>query len=356
MFALPAPIKEMIRSSLVLFLSFLFVAATTAQAQTLTIGTVQACAAPEVLIPVTGADLQNVGSFTLFIAFDSTLLTYLSLENIDPQLSGVVYSLNQDPFQLAIVWSKVNPAVFQQQKLFDIRFSYRRETTPVTFKQNCEVSNTQLQILPVTFIDGSVVSIIPKVTKQPEDTAVKPWTPATFSINATNAQEYLWKESSNNGQTWTELSETQVYQGTHTNRLTIAWVDPAHNKYRYMCTLNTQNCTVTTMQATVSVDSVLPVPDHAAANDFLLQNKPNPVNGFTIIGYTLPSAGSVTLEILDLCGKIIALPVRETQTAGLHSLRFDASGLNAGLYFYRLTFNNGTSGFTASRKMTKQNN
>jgi len=347
----------MIRSSFALFLSLLFVAATTAQAQTLTIGTVQACAAQEVLLPVTGADLQNVGSLTLFIAFDSTLLTYLSLENIDPQLNGIVYSLNQDPFQLAIVWSKVIPAEFQHQKLFDIRFLLHEESTAVTFKSNCEVSNTQLQILPVTFIDGSFVSnVTPKVTKQPEDTAVKPWTPATFSINATNAQEYLWKESSNNGQTWTELSETQVYQGTHTNRLTIAWVDPAHNKYRYMCTLNTQNCTAATMQAIVSVDSVLTVPDPASANDFLLQNKPNPVNGFTIIGYTLPSSGSVTLEILDLCGKICAVPVGETQAAGPHSIRFDASGLNAGLYFYRLTFNNGTSGFTASRKMIKQNN
>ena len=110
---LPTSVKVMKRAAILLFFSLLFGVAPTAKAQTLTIGSVKASAAPEVVLPVTGANLVSIGSITLFITFDSTLISYLSIENIDPQLNGLYYSLNTSPFQLAIVWSSVNPVEFQ---------------------------------------------------------------------------------------------------------------------------------------------------------------------------------------------------------------------------------------------------
>jgi hypothetical protein len=353
MHTLPASMKKLTRTSLVFVLSVFFAAAAAAQAPSLTLGSVQACAAQEVLVPVTGANLQDVGALTLYITFDSARIDYLSLENIDEQLTGINYSLNPEPFQLAIVWSKINPAQFLQKKLFDIRFAFHGESSPVTFKANCEISNSQLTVLPVNYISGSVASAVPSITLQPRDTAVRVWASAAFRTQATNTQEYLWQQSKDNGQAWTDLSDDPVYQGTRTGQLTLNYVYPAFDNYRYRCILTSQGCTTNTSQATLTVDSVSSVQETADSKDFLLQNKPNPVSGFTQIEYTLPENGEVSVQILDLCGHVIAGPVGEKQATGRHSIRFDASALQPGIYFYCLKFRNDHRGYTASRKMIK---
>ncbi|MEI7898319.1 MAG: T9SS type A sorting domain-containing protein [bacterium] len=353
MFTLPASVNTMKRAAFVSFLLLLSVVTSTAQAQSLTIGSVDACAAPEVLVPVTGTNLVNIGAITLFITFDSTRLSYKAVENIDPQLNGIVYTLNTTPFQLAIVWTNTNPISFQQKKLFDVRFTFKGQSSPVTFKAGCEISNSQLQILPVNYIGGSVASLVPQVTRQPKDTVVRMWALANFSTTATNAQNYLWKQSSDNGLTWNELSDNEIYQGTRTGQLTLSWAPPTYNKYRYMCSLNLQNCTAITQQATLTVDTLASVPVHATAKDFLLMNQPNPVTGYTTIIYTLPSEGGVSLEILDLCGNIVAQPVTEFQAKGLHHIIYNATGLKTGFYFYRLNFTGGNASVMASGKMIK---
>ena len=243
-----------------------------------------------------------------------------------------------------------------QKKLFDIRFTYNGDESLLTFNTNCEISNNQLQILPVNYISGSVNSSIPQITLQPKDTTVNSWAFASFITQATNVSDYLWKVSRDNGQTWSVLGDNNIYQGTRTNRLTLAYAPPSYNENRYMCILNGQNCTTATLQAILIVDTLASVKGNAAANDFLLKNVPNPVNGFTIIEYTLHDAGNVVLEIMDMSGRIIEQPVNETQEQGKHYYRFEASGLTPGLYFYNVNFRNEHSGFTSSRRMIKQNN
>jgi hypothetical protein len=122
-----------------------------------------------------------------------------------------------------------------------------------------------------------------------------------------------------------------------------------------MCTLTANNCATHTTQATLTIDSVSSVQGLASAKDLFLQNNPNPVNTFTTIEYTLPEPGGITLEILDLCGHVISQPVMEVQASGRHSIVYDASALQPGLYFYCLKFKSETRNFSTSRKMIKIN-
>lgn len=70
----------------------------------------------------------------------------------------------------------------------------------------------------------------------------------------------------------------------------------------------------------------------------LFQNYPNPFNPSTTISYDLPRAERVRLEVFDLLGRRVAILVDEFQNAGSPPpVRFDASRLSAGVYFYRLT-------------------
>jgi glucuronoarabinoxylan endo-1,4-beta-xylanase len=68
----------------------------------------------------------------------------------------------------------------------------------------------------------------------------------------------------------------------------------------------------------------------------LEQNYPNPFNPATTIAFQVPVASHVTLKIYDLLGKEIATLVDEQKSPGKHQAHFDAAGLSAGVYFYRL--------------------
>ena len=72
----------------------------------------------------------------------------------------------------------------------------------------------------------------------------------------------------------------------------------------------------------------------------LQQNYPNPFNPSTIIRYNLAAESDVQLDVFDTLGRRVATLVEGTKSAGAHTVNFDASGLNSGIYFYRLRAQN----------------
>lgn len=79
----------------------------------------------------------------------------------------------------------------------------------------------------------------------------------------------------------------------------------------------------------------------------LFQNYPNPFNPITNIRYNLPKESFVTLKIYNSLGQEIATLVEEQQLAGSYELKFAASNLASGMYFYKLEAN----GVSLTRKM-----
>jgi hypothetical protein len=79
----------------------------------------------------------------------------------------------------------------------------------------------------------------------------------------------------------------------------------------------------------------------------LAQNYPNPFNPTTTIQYSLMKPGLVTLTIFDVLGRKVATLVNQTESAGLHSVNFDASRFSSGVYFYRID----AGSFTNVKKM-----
>ncbi len=82
--------------------------------------------------------------------------------------------------------------------------------------------------------------------------------------------------------------------------------------------------------------------------DYVLkQNYPNPFNPETVIEYSVPEQGHITLKVLDGIGKEVANLVNESKMPGNYNVKFNASNLSSGIYFYVLK----TGGFTESKKM-----
>jgi hypothetical protein len=81
----------------------------------------------------------------------------------------------------------------------------------------------------------------------------------------------------------------------------------------------------------------------------LEQNYPNPFNPSTIISYSLPEAGDVSLVVTNVFGQNVRTLVEERKQAGTYEVTFDGSELPSGVYVYTMTAN----GKTLSRKMTQ---
>jgi hypothetical protein len=69
-------------------------------------------------------------------------------------------------------------------------------------------------------------------------------------------------------------------------------------------------------------------------NSFImLSNYPNPFNPRTVIRYTIPGHGRVTLSIFNRVGQLVTTLLDENQNAGTYETIFNASGLASGVYF-----------------------
>ncbi len=77
------------------------------------------------------------------------------------------------------------------------------------------------------------------------------------------------------------------------------------------------------------------------------QNFPNPFNPSTIISFSIPQRENVSLDIYNLLGQKVTSVVNKEMESGRYDIKFNASNLSAGIYFYILRAGN----FVSTRKM-----
>ena len=79
----------------------------------------------------------------------------------------------------------------------------------------------------------------------------------------------------------------------------------------------------------------------------LEQNYPNPFNPTTLISYSVPERGNVSLVVYDLLGRQVASLVNEVKEPGSYKVNFNASNLPSGIYTYSIKSGN----FVQTKKM-----
>ena len=70
---------------------------------------------------------------------------------------------------------------------------------------------------------------------------------------------------------------------------------------------------------------------------YLSQNYPNPFNSSSKIQFHLPTASHVKISVFDIRGSEIATVLDSNLEKGMHEIKFDASKLPSGVFFYRMT-------------------
>ena len=116
--------------------------------------------------------------------------------------------------------------------------------------------------LSSTVCEGPRTSVIvtvqapPSITSSSSSVSVCPANNATFNVNASGTSlSYEWQVSTNNGSSWSTLSNSTTYSGTATSILTVANVSSSLNGFKYRCNVRNGGCTyyVSSSAATLTV-------------------------------------------------------------------------------------------------------
>jgi hypothetical protein len=108
-----------------------------------------------------------------------------------------------------------------------------------------------------------------------------------------------------------------------------------------------ENAIAYTVNSSCSLLKSVPAEPPAVAGYSLMPNVPNPFSTSTTIEFVLSQPGHVTLTVHDVNSNLVATLVDADQSAGDHSVLFDASEIRSGMYICRLQIN----GTSISRRM-----
>lgn len=89
-------------------------------------------------------------------------------------------------------------------------------------------------------------------------------------------------------------------------------------------------------EAEVTTITAVETPDGMPSEFELYQNHPNPFNPSTTISYAIPFESNVKLTVYNSLGKVIRELVNGIERQGVYLVKFDASDMPSGLYFYAI--------------------
>ena len=102
------------------------------------------------------------------------------------------------------------------------------------------------------------------------------------------------------------------------------------------------------------ITSVENTEENLPGSYYLRQNYPNPFNPSTKIEYWVSKENFVTIKVYDVMGREVAALVGKKEQAGRHSVKFNATNLSSGIYFYQIRvtdLSNKKDNFISTKKM-----
>ncbi|MEO8149222.1 MAG: hypothetical protein ABI723_16365 [Bacteroidia bacterium] len=148
----------------------------------------------------------------------------------------------------------------------------------------------------------------------------------SFNVSALNSAGW-----SGSGITWVQSSH--IYSSYQTGTLIFRWRFASDASYT---TQGWQIDDVCFEQ--IASPCYLGLADHHSNEIFLDQNIPNPSSGATEIPFYIPHNGKVILEIRNVLGEIINVPINKLLNEGKHTVTINEGVLPAGVYNYTLKF------------------
>ena len=138
-----------------------------------TAGNAEECSG-QLVIPVTAQNFTNVAAMSLTLNFDNNLFDYVGYQNVHPAFDPGLLSINALNGQVLAGYFTINPLFIGDDMLFELVFTstggYTGLSWDVVTPGACEYQTIQGYIIPVSFVDGSLLSHpLPVVSLDPVD-------------------------------------------------------------------------------------------------------------------------------------------------------------------------------------------
>ncbi len=312
----------------VLFTSLLF-----SQVTTMTIESVDACPDEYVLVPINVTSFYDIGALTLFVGYDTTVLTFVGHLNENPETQGIFSNAMTSPTsQVGISWSSLNPANISDGKLVDLKFYYIDSTCNLTFNEGCELVNSTLEVVYYTADSGLASPAYPLINLNPENSTVDEGDDASFSIYALEVDSYQWQISLDNGFVWTDLQNGVHYSGVNSSNLTVKQVQNQMDESQFRVFLCNEYCCTYSAQAELSVNSLSLLSNQVGHNKDILNVYPNPFCSDITFSVTMKSKGKLIITIFDLLGNEVSV-IKQKRDAGEYEINYQGQNFANGVYF-----------------------
>jgi hypothetical protein len=348
---------------------------------------IKAVSGASVSVPIIVQKYKVVGSISLKINYDTTLLTFKNVTTTN----GETFTANATNGVISIGWYDANgntPVTLPDSShLLSMNFTYNGGIASLSFSTSqCELLNSSGNVITgITYQNGGVNPIggvptisVDSIKAEKGSTVIVPVKVLAFnnigsfslkiSYNAA-ALTYTGISGSHNGISITNNASSGI--------LTLGWFDQAGNtpisipngvlanlNFSYAggsssLSFNTSLCEILDSEGnilsgiiyqdgSISIATGIKGNLSVVPNAYnLYQNFPNPFNPSTVIRYDLPKEGFVILKVYNIIGKEVCTLVNGVKQAGNHFVTFDASNLPSGLYIYSIK----TKDFSSVRKL-----
>jgi len=223
------------------------------QQATLSLSNTATCDSTSVTASLTAENLFNVGAMTLEIAFDTTVLNYVSVKNIHPSFAGIFFNVQYVPQpKITIIYANMAGTNLSSGILLDIDFFYKDGMSNLTFLPSCELTTPQFQNIDVDYFDGLIQHEV-IIEQQPVNQIVHQPDQAVFAIETQSPLSYQWQISYNGGASFSNLNNSTLFQGVNTNELTLNYTNSFLNSTNFRCKISSENCSKYSEKAILTV-------------------------------------------------------------------------------------------------------
>ncbi len=320
---------------LIIIISFFYAGKTTGQS--VSIDSLKACTGDSVFVSVNFTDLDSLGAITLYISFDTAVLEFDTILNLNAQTPGTIYNtIHQAVSMVGIAWYSSNgiPASIGTGKYLDIAFLYKGGQTSVSPEPGSEIADIHGNIINTGFSYGSVSQgHVPFILQQPVDTMTIQGGNACFTVLDSNATSYKWYYSSDSGMSW-KAANIPPFQHYLSNELLIQNVADSLQNFAFSCELKNQ-CAVFTDPAFLWIDSLSGAVG-TATEMYKLNLFPNPCTEYLNLKGTFPFIPrEIQLKLLSQDGRVLQV-FSEKGKGYTYYYRINVKDLEDGMYFLQM--------------------
>lgn len=118
---------------------------------------------------------------------------------------------------------------------------------------------------------------------------------------------------------------------------TFSWTPTAADVGNYKLKIVVWDYAFEVDSSETDVTVVLGFDDPKVRQPALSQNVPNPFSDEAIVGFSIPAANDVRIEVLNMDGRVVQVLVDKHFTEGAHEIIWSSGSLPPGTYMYRMT-------------------